>query len=79
MRKEDFFQHERAAGGLLAKLGVDADMPLPAEILEAPLIHAPLDTLERLHRRVEHDLHDIENWSTASDLYILFRTLTSLL
>jgi Undecaprenyl-phosphate glucose phosphotransferase len=32
------------------------------------------DTLEKLHRRVEHDLYYIENWSIAFDLYILLHT-----
>jgi lipopolysaccharide/colanic/teichoic acid biosynthesis glycosyltransferase len=29
------------------------------------------DTAEKLQRRVEHDLHYIENWSVPFDLYIL--------
>jgi Undecaprenyl-phosphate glucose phosphotransferase len=37
------------------------------------------DTLEKLHRRVEHDLYYIENWSIAFDLYILLHTPLSLL
>ncbi|MFN4142944.1 undecaprenyl-phosphate glucose phosphotransferase [Aestuariivirga sp.] len=37
------------------------------------------DTVEKLQRRVEHDLHYIENWSIAFDLYILLRTPVSLL
>lgn len=37
------------------------------------------DTLEKLHRRVEHDLYYIENWSIAFDLYILLRTPIALL
>jgi Undecaprenyl-phosphate glucose phosphotransferase len=32
------------------------------------------DTEEKIHRRVEHDLYYIENWSLALDLYILLRT-----
>jgi Undecaprenyl-phosphate glucose phosphotransferase len=36
------------------------------------------DTLEKLHRRVEHDLYYIENWSIAFDLYILLHTPLSL-
>lgn len=32
------------------------------------------DTVEKLHRRVEHDLYYIENWSIAFDLYILLHT-----
>ena len=37
------------------------------------------DTLDKIHRRVEHDLYYIENWSIAFDLYILFYTPISLL
>lgn len=36
------------------------------------------DTTEKLQRRVEHDLHYIENWSLAFDLYILGKTPFSL-
>ncbi|MGE3872283.1 MAG: undecaprenyl-phosphate glucose phosphotransferase [Parvibaculaceae bacterium] len=36
------------------------------------------DTVEKLHRRVEHDLYYIENWSIAFDLYILLHTPLSL-
>ncbi|HYE51421.1 MAG TPA: undecaprenyl-phosphate glucose phosphotransferase [Azospirillaceae bacterium] len=32
------------------------------------------DTEEKLIRRVEHDLHYIENWSVGFDLYIMLRT-----
>jgi Undecaprenyl-phosphate glucose phosphotransferase len=37
------------------------------------------DTLEKIRRRVEHDLYYIENWSVFFDLYILARTPVSLL
>ena len=37
------------------------------------------DTLEKIERRVEHDLYYIENWSLALDLYILTMTPLSLL
>ena len=33
-----------------------------------------IDTHEKIQRRVEHDLHYIENWSVLLDLYILART-----
>ncbi len=33
------------------------------------------DTEEKLVRRLEHDLHYIENWSVGFDIYILFRTV----
>jgi Undecaprenyl-phosphate glucose phosphotransferase len=32
------------------------------------------DTVEKIHRRVEHDLYYIENWSIFFDLYILLST-----
>ncbi len=37
------------------------------------------DTLEKIERRVEHDLYYIENWSLALDLYILVVTPFALL
>jgi len=37
------------------------------------------DTVEKLHRRVEHDLYYIENWSIAFDLYILLHTPLALM
>jgi exopolysaccharide biosynthesis polyprenyl glycosylphosphotransferase len=37
------------------------------------------DTHEKLVRRIEHDLHYIDNWSLAFDLYILAATPISLL
>jgi Undecaprenyl-phosphate glucose phosphotransferase len=37
------------------------------------------DTVEKLQRRVEHDLYYVENWSLAFDLYILWRTPFALL
>ena len=36
------------------------------------------DTAEKIQRRVEHDLHYIENWSVLFDLYILAMTPFSL-
>ncbi len=37
------------------------------------------DTEDKLRKRVEHDLHYIENWSVGFDLYILFRTVFAVL
>ena len=37
------------------------------------------DTEEKLQRRIEHDLHYIENWSVIFDLYILAATPLALL
>ncbi len=37
------------------------------------------DTDEKIQRRVEHDLHYIENWSVLFDLYIVARTPFALL
>ena len=37
------------------------------------------DTEEKIHKRVEHDLYYIENWSVFFDLYILLKTPMSLL
>ncbi|CAN5515846.1 undecaprenyl-phosphate glucose phosphotransferase [soil metagenome] len=37
------------------------------------------NTVEKIHRRVEHDLYYIENWSVMFDLYILLRTPFALL
>ena len=37
------------------------------------------DTEEKIRKRVEHDLYYIENWSAFLDLYILFKTPSSLL
>ncbi|XSG82522.1 MAG: undecaprenyl-phosphate glucose phosphotransferase [Methyloligella sp. ZOD6] len=37
------------------------------------------DTEEKIHRRVEHDLYYIENWSVMLDLYILLMTPIALL
>ena len=37
------------------------------------------DTHEKIQRRVEHDLHYIENWSVLFDLYILAKTPLALL
>lgn len=37
------------------------------------------DTEEKLVKRLEHDLHYIENWSLGFDLYILLRTVGAVL
>ncbi|MCA0399574.1 MAG: undecaprenyl-phosphate glucose phosphotransferase [Proteobacteria bacterium] len=37
------------------------------------------DTVDKIERRVEHDLHYIENWSLAFDVYILVMTPFALL
>lgn len=37
------------------------------------------DTEEKLVKRLEHDLHYIENWSVPFDIYILFRTVFAVL
>jgi Undecaprenyl-phosphate glucose phosphotransferase len=37
------------------------------------------DTEDKLIKRLEHDLHYIENWSLGFDFYILFRTIGSVL
>ena len=37
------------------------------------------DTLEKIEKRVEFDLEYIENWSVWFDLYILFRTVPSVI
>jgi Undecaprenyl-phosphate glucose phosphotransferase len=37
------------------------------------------DTPEKIQKRVEHDLHYIENWSLFLDIYILLRTPMALL
>jgi Undecaprenyl-phosphate glucose phosphotransferase len=37
------------------------------------------DTLEKIEKRVEHDLEYIEHWSVWFDLYILFRTLPAVM
>ena len=37
------------------------------------------DTQEKIQKRVEHDLHYIENWSLLLDFLILLRTPLSLL
>jgi Undecaprenyl-phosphate glucose phosphotransferase len=37
------------------------------------------DTLDKMERRVEHDLHYIDHWSTLLDLQILFKTLMVIL
>jgi putative colanic acid biosynthesis UDP-glucose lipid carrier transferase len=33
------------------------------------------DTVEKMERRLEHDLYYIENWSLSLDLRIILRTL----
>jgi lipopolysaccharide/colanic/teichoic acid biosynthesis glycosyltransferase len=35
------------------------------------------DTLEKMQRRLEHDLYYIDNWSFLLDLKIIFMTLFS--
>jgi lipopolysaccharide/colanic/teichoic acid biosynthesis glycosyltransferase len=37
------------------------------------------DTEEKITKRIEHDLHYIENWSVFLDLYILLKTPFALL
>lgn len=37
------------------------------------------DTAEKIQKRVEHDLDDIDNWSVFLDIYILLKTPLSLL
>ncbi len=37
------------------------------------------DTEEKIQKRVEHDLYNIENWSVFFDLYILLKTPVSLI
>lgn len=37
------------------------------------------DTLQKIEKRVEYDLEYIENWSILFDLYILLRTIPSVL
>ena len=37
----------------------------------------PTDSFEKIHKRVEHDLHYIDNWSLPLDIHILFLTLFS--
>jgi exopolysaccharide biosynthesis polyprenyl glycosylphosphotransferase len=37
------------------------------------------DTLEKISKRVEHDLYYIDNWSIGLDIYILLRTPLALL
>jgi polysaccharide biosynthesis protein PslA len=38
-----------------------------------------IDTHDKAQRRVEHDLHYIENWSIALDAYIMMRTVIVIL
>lgn len=40
-------------------------------------LRGPTDTDEKIHKRVEHDLHYIDNWSFMLDLNIIFMTLFS--
>jgi lipopolysaccharide/colanic/teichoic acid biosynthesis glycosyltransferase len=37
------------------------------------------DTIEKIQKRVEHDLYYVENWSLAFDLKILLLTVFALL
>jgi len=37
------------------------------------------DTLEKIQKRVEHDLYYIDNWSIWLDLIVIARTITRLL
>jgi lipopolysaccharide/colanic/teichoic acid biosynthesis glycosyltransferase len=37
------------------------------------------DTLEKIQKRIEHDLHYIDNWSIWFDLRIIARTIANLL
>jgi len=40
-------------------------------------LRGPTDTDEKIKKRVEHDLHYIDNWSFWLDIHILFMTLFS--